>query len=192
MEIHHKVTVHLQKLCQHLVRKLWCKNLKIRNGSYRSTHLKVFSILKYEAGRCDIILCAKTCTKYLIIRKMKRDFTILIECLVHDLQPFRSIQRIRCHSKNLEVIHNIRLDTFQLRSCFPDIFCFNTKGDILGTHQTIITFRQLIIKHLCKLHTQIIKLILLRIDMDNLFILRHVAVLIDKRKLKMNRAVKII
>ena len=139
MEIHHKVTVHLQKLCQHLVRKLRCKNLKIRNGSYRSTHLKVFSILKYEA-----------------------------------------------------VIHNIRLDTFQLRSCFPDILCFNTKRNILGTHQTIISFRQLIIKHLCKLHTQIIKLILLRIDMDNLFILRHVAVLIDKGKLKMNRAVKII
>ena len=123
---------------------------------------------------------------------MERDFTILIECLVHDLQPFGSIQRIRCYTKDLEVIHNIRLDTFQLRSCFPDILCFNTKRNILGTHQTIISFRQLIIKHLCKLHTQIIKLILLRIDMDNLFILHHVAVLIDKGKLKMNRAVKII
>ena len=74
----------------------------------------------------------------------------------------------------------------------PDILCFDTKGDIFGTHQSIIPFCQLIVKHLGKLHTQFIKLVLLWIDMDNLFILRHIAVLIDKGKLKMNRTVKII
>ena len=192
MEVHHKVTVHLQKLCQHLVRKFRCKNLKIRNSSHRSTHLKVLSVLEHKTGWCDIVLCAKTCPKNIIIRKMKRNFIVLIECLVHDLQPFRSIQRISRHTKNLEVIHNIRLDTFQLRSCFPDILCLNTKRDILGTHQSIVSFCQLVIEHLSKLHTQIIKLILLRIDMDDLFVFCHVAVLVDEGQLKMNRAVKII
>ena len=84
---------------------------------------------------------------------MKRDFTILIECLVHDLQPFGSIQRIRCYTKDLEVIHNIRLDTFQLRFRFPDIIRFNPKCNVLGSDKTIISLCQLAFEHLGELHT---------------------------------------
>ena len=85
MEIYHKVTVHLQKLCQHLVRKFRCKDLQIRNCSHRAAHLKIFSILKYKTGRCNIILGTKPCPKHIIIGEMERNFAVLVKSFIHDL-----------------------------------------------------------------------------------------------------------
>lgn len=73
-----------------------------------------------------------------------------------------------------------------------DIVSFNSKCNVLGSDKTIISFCQLISEHLGKLHTQIIKTVILLFNTDHIFIFRHVAVMIDKGQLKMDGTVKII
>ena len=125
---------------------------------------------------------------------MKREGNRLfrIEGLIQNLQPLHSVKRICLNTQYLEVIQDICLDPLQLRPCFQNIVGFNREGDILCTHQAIVSFGKLIFQHLGIFHTDIIEVVVLRFDPDHPLKLCQVSFVIDKGQLEINRTVKII
>ena len=130
MQVDDQVLIDIQKFCQHLIRKLRCQDLQIRDSPDSISHLERISVLEYKTGRCHIILCIESCPDHGTIIKLEVCHDIRIESLIQYLQTFHAIQRICRNSQDLKVIQYIRLDTFQLWFCLPDIFCFNGKCDI--------------------------------------------------------------
>ena len=130
MQVDDQVLINIQKFCQHLIRKLRRQDLQIGDSPDGISHLECISVPEHKTGRCHIILCIESCPDHGSIVKLEICHHIRIECLIQDLQTFHAIQRICRNSQNLKVIQDIRLDTFQLWFCLPDIFCFNGKCDI--------------------------------------------------------------
>ena len=130
MQVDDQVLIDIQKFCQHLIRKLRCQDLQIRDSPDSISHLERISVSEYKTGRCHIILCIESCPDHGTIIKLEVCHDIRIESLIQYLQTFHAIQRIGRNSKNFEVVQDIRLNTFQLWLCFPDIICFDGKGDI--------------------------------------------------------------
>ena len=111
---------------------------------------------------------------------------------VHDLKPFHAVQRVGFHTQHLEIVENIGFDTLQPGLCFPDAFCFDAERDVLRPNQTVIALGKLLFQHLCIFHAHIIELVMLRLDLDNLVVLAHIALMVDERKLKADTGIEII
>ena len=130
MKVYDQILIHIQKLCQHFIRKLRSQNLQIGDCANRYPHLECLPFFKYKAGRCHIILCAETGPDHGTIIKLEIGTGIRIKCFIHNLKPLHTIQGICRYTKHLEIIQDIRLDTFQLRFRQLDILRFDRKRDI--------------------------------------------------------------
>ena len=111
---------------------------------------------------------------------------------VHDLKPFHAVQRVGFHAQHLEIIENIGFDTFQPGLCFPDALCFNAERDVLRPNQTVIALGKLLFQHLRIFHTHIVKRVVLRLDLDYLVVLAHIALVVDERQLKADTGIEVV
>ena len=111
---------------------------------------------------------------------------------VHDLKPFHTVQRIGFHAQHLEIIENIGFDTLQPGLCFPNAFCFDAERDVLRPNQTVVTLGKLLFQHLCIFHTHIVKRVVLRLDLDYLVVLAHIALVVDERQLKADTGIEVV
>ena len=111
---------------------------------------------------------------------------------IHNLKPFHAVQRIGFHAQHLEVIENIGFDTLQPGLCLPDTLCFNAECDVLRPNQTVIALGKLLFQHLRIFHTHIIKLVVLRLDLNDPVVLAHVALMVDERQLKANTGIEVV
>ena len=111
---------------------------------------------------------------------------------VHDLKPFHAVQRVGFHAQHLEIIENIGFDTFQPGLCFPDALCFNAERDVLRPNQTVIALGKLLSQHLRIFHTHIVKRVVLRLDLDYLVVLAHIALMVDERQLKADTGIEVV
>ena len=192
MDADHQIFVHVQKLSQHLIRQFRGKDVQIGCSTIGVTHHKVLAALEQETGRGNEVLCGHTALQDAVIAEIKFLLFLLMKGFVHDLKPFHAVQRVGFHAQHLEIIENIGFDTFQPGLCFPDTLCFDTERDVLRPNQTVIAFGKLLFQHLRIFHTHIIKLVMLRLDLNDLVILAHIALMVDERQLKTDTGIEVV
>ena len=70
--------------------------------------------------------------------------------------------------------------------------CFDAERDVLCPYQTIIALGKLLFQHLHIFHAHIIELVVLRLDLNNLVVLAHVAFVVDERQLKADAGIEVV
>ena len=192
MDTDHQIFVHIQKLGQHLIRQFRGKDIQIGCRTIGVTHHKVLAALEQEAGRGNEVFRRHAALQDAVIAEIELLLFFLMKGFVHDLKPFHAVQRIGFHAQHLEIIENIGFDTLQPGLCFPDAFRFNAECDVLRPNQTVVAFGKLLFQHLRIFHTHIIELVMLRLDLDDLVVLAHIALVVDERKLKADAGIEIV
>ena len=107
-------------------------------------------------------------------------------------KPRLSVQRFRRYAQPLEVIENVGLNALQTGLGCLDAVRVNAKGEILGFDQAVVALCQLVLQHGHVLHPDTVKIIPLKGDVDGAGkgFLRCGKV--QKRQLKLNRAVEVV
>ena len=192
MNADHQIFVHVQKLGQHLIRQFRGKDVQIGCSTIGVTHHKILAALEQETGRGNEVLCGHTALQDAVIAEIELLLFLLMKGFVHDLKPFHAIQRVGFHAQHLEIVENIGFDTLQPGFCLPDTLCFDAKRDVLRPNQTVIAFGKLLFQHLRIFHTHIIELVVLRLDLDDLVVLAHIALVVDERQLKADTGIEVV
>lgn len=156
------------------------------------THHKVLAAFEQETGRGNEVLSGHAALQDAVIAEIELLLFFLMKGFVHDLQPFHAVQRVGFHAQHLEIVENIGFNTLQPGLCFPDAFCFDAKRDVLRPNQTIVTLGKLLFQHLRIFHADIVELVVLRLDLDDLVVLAHIALVVDERKLKADAGIEIV
>ena len=180
MDTDHQIFVHIQKLGQHLIRQFRGKDVQVGCSTVGVAHHKVLAAFEQETGRRNEVLGRHAALQDAVIAEVKLLLFLLMKGFVHDLQPFHAVQRVGLHAQHLEIIENIGFDTLQPGLCLPDALCFDAKRDVLRPNQTVVTLGKLLFQHLCIFHTHIVKLVMLRLDLDDLVVLAHIALVVDE------------
>ena len=107
-------------------------------------------------------------------------------------EPFMAVQHLCAYAHSLEVVDNISLNALQPRLSSLQIICINSECEILGLHKTIVASGKLVLQHLGIFLSNAVEFITLGRDRNTLSkgLLRSCQV--HKRKLELNRAVKVI
>ena len=192
MQVDHQIFVHIQEFRQHLVCQLRGQDLQVAHRPQRAAHLEILPAFENKAGRCHEILRGQPRLQQLVILEGEGHRLFRIEGLVQDLQALHAVQWVSPHPEYLEVIQDIRLDPVQLRPRLVNVVGLDRERDILRAHQPVVAPGKLVLQHLGVFHTYIVKFIVLRLDPDHLLEFRQVGLMVDKRQLEINRAVKII
>ena len=111
---------------------------------------------------------------------------------MHQLEPVVPIQRLRLHTKTLEVVKDVDLNTFQPRLRGFQIVCLHAESNEFGFDKPVIAACKLRLQHLCVLRAELIERIRFRRDSDGLRIAVLVGSEIHEGKLEMDGAVKVI
>ena len=111
---------------------------------------------------------------------------------MHDAQAVIPIQRCSHNAQPLEVVEKVGFNAFQTGLCCAKIVCFNAEGQVFGLNQTVVAAGKLVLQHLGILGADSIKFIAAGRDGDapgkGFLRCRQV----DKGKLELHRAVKVI
>ena len=180
MDADHQIFIHVQKFGQHLIRQFRGKDVQIRCCTVGVTHHKVLTALEQETGRGNEVLGGHAALQDAVIAEVELLLFLLMKGFVHDLKPFHAVQRVGFHAQHLEIIENIGFDTLQPGLCFPDAFCFDAERDVLRPNQTVVALGKLLFQHLRIFHTHIVKRVVLRLDLDYLVVLAHIALVVDE------------
>ena len=192
MDADHQIFVHIQKFSQHLIRQFRGKDVQIGCSTIGIAHHKVLAAFEQETGRSNEVLGGHAALQDAVITEIELLLFLLMKGFVHDLKPFHAVQRVGFHAQHLEIVENIGFDTLQPGLCFPDTLCFNAECDVLRPNQTVVTLGKLLFQHLCIFHTHIIELVVLRLDLDDLVVLAHIAFMIDERQLKADTGIEVV
>ena len=192
MDADHQIFVHVQKLSQHLIRQFRGKDVQIGCSTIGVAHHKVFAALEQKTGRGNEVFGRHAALQDAVIAEIELLLFFLMKGFVHDLKPFHAVQRVGFHAQHLEIVENIGFDTLQPGLCFPDTLCFDAERDVLRTHQTVIALGKLLFQHLCIFHTHIIELVVLRLNLNDLVILAHIALMVDERQLKADTGIEVV
>ena len=122
----------------------------------------------------------------------ERQLLVHVEDTMQLGKPRFAVQRFRRHAQPLEVVENIGLNALQTGLGRLDAVCVNTKGEILGFNQAVVALCQLVLQHGHVLDTDAVKIVPLERDVDGAGkgFLRCCKV--QKRQLKLNRAVEVV
>ena len=192
MNTDHQIFVHVQKLGQHLIRQFRGQDVQIGCSTIGVTHHKILAAFEQKTGRGNEVLGRHAALQDAVIAEIELLLFLLMKGFVHDLKPFHAVQRVGFHTQHLEVIQNIGFDTLQPGLCFPNAFCFDAERDVLRPNQTVVTLGKLLFQHLCIFHTHIVKRVVLRLDLDYLVVLAHIALVVDERQLKADTGIEVV
>ena len=192
MNADHQIFVHVQKFGQHLIRQFRGKDVQIGCSTIGVTHHKILAALEQETGRGNEVFGRHAALQDAVIAEIELLLFLLMKGFVHDLKPFHAVQRVGFHAQHLEIVENIGFNTLQPGLCFPDAFCFNAERDVLRPNQTVVTLGKLLFQHLRIFHADIVELVVLRLDLDDLVVLAHIALVVDERKLKADAGIEIV
>ena len=192
MDTDYQIFVHIQKLSQHLIRQFRGKDVQIGCRTIGITHHKILAALEQETGRGNEVFGRHAALQDAVIAEIELLLFLLMKGFVHDLKPFHTVQRVGFHAQHLEIIENIGFNTLQPGFCLPDTLCFDAKRDVLRPNQAVIALGKLLFQHLRIFHTHIIELVVLRLDLDDLVVLAHVAFMVDERQLKADAGIEIV
>ena len=111
---------------------------------------------------------------------------------VQQTQAVFAVLCLGCHTQPFKVVQQVVFDAFQPGFCRPDIVGLDAKGDEFGFAQAVVSLGELIAQHVGVFVSDIIKSIILGRDINGLLKAIHAGNDIEKRKLKMDGAVKIV
>ena len=192
MNTDHQIFVHIQELCQNFIRQFRGKDVQIGCSTIGIAHHKVLAAFEQETGRGNEVFGRHAALQDAVIAEIELLLFLLMKGFVHDLKPFHAVQRVGFHAQHLEIVENIGFNTLQPGLCFPDAFCFNAERDVLRPNQTVVTLGKLLFQHLRIFHADIVELVVLRLDLDDLVVLAHIALVVDERKLKVDAGIEIV
>ena len=189
---HNERAFHIQKISQQTVIQFRCENLQKRNSPVFLTHTELLAGAELKGAWCNKILCGQTGRSQPVPFKLKRELFIHVEYRMKLKKPFFTVQRSGSYTKTLEVIKYICLNTLQTGLGGFDAVRVDTKGQIFGLDETVVTSGQLILQHCGVFLADTVKGVPLGRDGNGVSkgLLRCRKV--QKRQLEMNRAVKII
>ena len=192
MHTHNERAFHIQKISQQTVIQLRCENLQKRNSPVFLAHTELLAGAELKGAWCNKILCGQTGRSQPVPFKLKRELFIHVEYRMKLKKPFFTVQRSGSYTKTLEVIKYIGLNTLQTGLGGFDAVRVDTKGQVFGLDETVVTSGQLILQHCGVFLADTVKGIPLGRDGNGVSkgLLRCRKV--QKRQLEMNRAVKII
>ena len=124
--------------------------------------------------------------------KPERQLLVHVEDTMQLSKPRFSVQRFRRHAQPLEVIENVGLNALQTGLGRLDAVRVNAKGKILGFDQAVVSLCQLVLQHGHVFDADAVKIVPLERDVDGAGkgFLRCCKV--QKRQLKLNRAVEVV
>ena len=82
---------------------------------------------------------------------------------MHNRKAFSSVHRLSKNTHCLEVIQNIRFNSFKLRLCLFQGLFLNSESDILGFDKSVVALCKLIFEHIRIFLSDIVKFIILRL-----------------------------
>ena len=124
--------------------------------------------------------------------KAERDLLIHVEDSVELGQPGLAVQRLGGYPQPLEVVENICLNPFQPGLGRPQAVRLDAERQVLGFNQAVVAFCQLVLEHLAVLRPDGVEVIALHGNLDAAGEGLPGGHQIEKRQLKVDRAVKII
>ena len=189
---HNERAFHIQKISQQTVIQLRCENLQKRNSPVFLAHTELLAGAELKGAWCNKILCGQTGRGQPVPFKLKWELFVHVEYCMKLRKPFFTVQRSGSYTKTLEVIKYIGLNTLQTGLGSFDAVCVDTKSQVFGLDETVVTSGQLILQHCGVFLADTVKGIPLGRDGNGVSkgLLRCRKV--QKRQLEMNRAVKII
>ena len=158
--------IHIQKIFQKLVADVGGRDAQKTGGTVDSAHLERPGIFEGESSRCNGIFHRKAAFHEIIPFKTELRFTVHVEHIVHELEPFRTIQRLGLNTQTVEVVEQIVLH--MVEPCFhlTHTLALHAKGDELGLSQTIIALGKLLAQHQRILSPHIIETVFLEWNAD--------------------------
>ena len=85
MDADYQILVHVQKLCQNLIRQFRGKDVQIGYCADSISHLEVLAALEQKTVRSNEVLGSHAALQDAVIAELKLPFFLLMEHLVHDL-----------------------------------------------------------------------------------------------------------
>ena len=192
MQADNQVGFHIQKISQHPVIQFWGQNLYEADGSVLLAHAELLAGAELKGAGGDKVLGGQAAGGEPVPLKPEQQLLVHVEDTMQLGKPRLSVQRFRRHAQPLEVIENIGLNALQTGLGRLDAVRINAKGEILGFDKAVVALCQLVLQHSHVLHPDAVKVISLERDGDRAGkgFLRCCKV--QKRQLKLNRAVEII
>ena len=162
------------------------------DGSVLFTHAELPAGAELKGAWCNKIFCGQTGRSQPVPFKLKRELFIHVEYRMKLGKPFLTVQCSGGYAKTLEVVEYIGLNTLQTGLGRLDAVRVNAKGEILGFDEAVVALCQLVLQHGGVLHPDAVKIVPLKGDVDGAGkdFLRCCKV--QKRQLKLNRAVEVV
>ena len=182
--------IHLQKVLQELVAEVRGRDGQETHGPKQPAHLEAAAVLEGEHGGSDGIFHREAAPGEGVPVKLKLFPAVHVEDVVHQLEPFLSVQRLCGHTQPVEVVEQIVLDVFQPGFGQFHTVRLDTKGDELGLGQAVVAFGQLLTQHLAVLGPHVIKAVLLERDTDTALKVSGVGGNVHKGQFKVDGAVE--
>ena len=192
MEIYNDGIVHVEEICQHLVRKLRGKDLEEGDRADGLAHTKIPAVTEVKARGSNEVLCGQTGTGYHVIIENERLLRLLVHRSVQHLQALITGKRMSRHAHSLQVVDDVRFDPFQFRLRYADALCLDAEGHILHAHEAVVSLCQLRSQDTRIFLADIVEIVIPARDLNGGFHLSHVCVLTHAADLERDTGVKVV
>ena len=155
----------------------------------QAAHLAGAGIESESAGG-DKVLGGKARFGQLLPVKSKFGFTVHVEQVVHEAQPFPSVQDAGGRAKAAEVVEDIVLQMVQPGLGLPHGRRLDAEGQVFRFGQAVVALGQLGLQHLAVLGPDVVEAVLLRRDADAVLETLGVGGHIHKGKFKVHRRIE--
>ena len=156
------------------------------------SHAKAALFAEIKAGRRNEVLGRQAGGRQPLPVKNEGCLSIHMEHIVHELQPLMPVKRGCRDAQPLEVVQQINLDALQTRLCRLDVLCLDAKGNELGLGQAVVALGLLVLQHFCIFVPDFVVAVIPVGNQDALLKGFRAGRQIEKRKLQVNTAVKIV
>ena len=192
MKIDRDVAVHVEEVSEHTVIQLRREDLQEAHRADGLAHLEALAFTEIEGGGCDEVLAAQTGTGNHVEGEAERLIAVHIEDIMQHFQPLVAGESFGFHTDGFEVVENIRLNSFKLGLCGPEILRFDAEGNVLALEQAVVALQELVLEHIGILLADVVELVILFGNVDRLFELADARSLVDEGELNENGAVEIV
>ncbi len=183
---------HIQKIGEDAVAELRGEDLQEAGTAAFAANAEALAGSELKGIRGDKIFDRQPGGSQPVPGEQERLLFVDVQHVVHEPEPVMAVQRLRRNAQPLEVVENIRFDTFQPRLGVFECVGFNPEGDVFCLNQTIVSAGELVLKHGSIFFPQRIERILLLRNCDTVHVAFLVCREVYKRELEVHRAVKVI
>ena len=192
MKIDRDVAVHVKEVSEHTVIQLRREDLQEAHRADGLAHLEALAFTEIEGGGSDEVLTAQSGTGNHVKGEAERLIAVHVEDIVQHFQSLVAGESFCFHTEGFEVVENIRLNSFELGLCGPEILSLDAEGDVLALEQAVVALQELVLEHIGILLADVIELVILFRNVDRLLELADARSLVDEGELNEDGAVEVV